>query len=184
MVADVQDGPLAPELDVLGSVAPDARSALIDAWEAAHREVDLTLLGLARRRIEDQLGLAPDPGPEPQDALQHAVRALVDQFVFYVPEVNEELRAPVRDGLGEEGLAAFMDAIYVLDQTTRLRLAHGRLFDRASASSSPTRRGDRRPTLAEANRELHAAAMRLDRIDPVTTEIVRLRAARYHDCKT
>ena len=31
---------------------------------------------------------------------------------------------------------------------------------------------------------LHAAAMRLHALDPVTTELVRLHCARYHDCKT
>jgi hypothetical protein len=29
-----------------------------------------------------------------------------------------------------------------------------------------------------------AAVVRLDTVDPVTTELVRLRCARYHDCHT
>lgn len=29
-----------------------------------------------------------------------------------------------------------------------------------------------------------AAVVRLDAVDPVTTELVRLRCARYHDCHT
>ena len=29
-----------------------------------------------------------------------------------------------------------------------------------------------------------AAVVRLDSVDPVTTELVRLRCARYHDCHT
>jgi hypothetical protein len=29
-----------------------------------------------------------------------------------------------------------------------------------------------------------AAVVRLSRLDPVTTELVRLRCARYHDCHT
>lgn len=178
------DGPLAPELDVLGAVAPDARAALLAGWEAAHREVDPSYLDLARRRVEDQLHLSPDPGPEPRDDLEQALADLVDQFAFYVPQVTEDLRAPVRDHLGEDGLTTFIDALYALDQTTRLRLSHARLFDHAPASTpAPPPRAPRR-TLDEANHDVHAAAMRLDRLDPLTTEIVRLRAANYHDCKT
>lgn len=29
-----------------------------------------------------------------------------------------------------------------------------------------------------------AAVVRLDTVDPITTELVRLRCARYHDCHT
>jgi hypothetical protein len=29
-----------------------------------------------------------------------------------------------------------------------------------------------------------ASAVRLDTVDPVTTELVRLRCARYHNCRT
>lgn len=181
------DGPSAPELDVLGAVAPAARAALSDAWEAAHRELEPELLGLARRRVEDQLALAPDPGPEPDGRLQQAVSDLTDQYVFYVPQVSEELRAPVREGLGEDGLRSFFDALYVLDQTARLRLTHARLFSgpgSGSRSGTGTRSSAAALTLAEANLELHARAMQLDRLDPLSTEIVRLRAANYHDCKT
>jgi hypothetical protein len=177
-------GPLAPELDVLGAVAPGARAALFEAWDAAYREVDPTLLSLARRRVADQLGLAPDHGPEPEDRLQQQVAALTDQFVFYAPHVTEELLVPVREDLGAGRLRTFIDALYVLDQTTRLRLSHGRLF--AGVDSEEPARRPIAPTrsLSDAISELHACAMRLDQLDPITTEMVRLRAASYHDCKT
>lgn len=184
VTCDGSDGPRAPELDVLGAVAPDARRALGEAWDAAHQEVDPALLALARRRVEDQLGFAPDPGPEPDSRLQRAIVALTDQFVFYVPQVTEELCAPVREDLGEERLGTFIDALYVLDQTTRLRISHSRLFAEVPAREPPPRRNGPTSSLAAAIRELHASAMQLDQLDPLTTEIVRLRAANYHDCKT
>ena len=40
------------------------------------------------------------------------------------------------------------------------------------------------PALSTALREFAAAAVRNDAIDPVTTELVRLRCATYHDCHT
>jgi hypothetical protein len=38
--------------------------------------------------------------------------------------------------------------------------------------------------LADALDGWQAAVVRLSRLDPVTTELVRLRCARYHDCRT
>jgi hypothetical protein len=40
------------------------------------------------------------------------------------------------------------------------------------------------PALAVALDRWQAAVVRLSRLDPVTTEVVRLRCARYHDCHT
>ncbi len=41
-----------------------------------------------------------------------------------------------------------------------------------------------RPELAAALNDLHAAAMTLSSLDPITTELVRLRCALLHDCDT
>ena len=38
--------------------------------------------------------------------------------------------------------------------------------------------------LSRALNEWAAAAVRLDAVDPITAEIVRLRCARHHDCGT
>ena len=40
------------------------------------------------------------------------------------------------------------------------------------------------PALRDALSSWQAAAVRLDAVDAVTTELVRLRCARYHDCHT
>ena len=40
------------------------------------------------------------------------------------------------------------------------------------------------PRLRQALSGWQAAAVRLDTVDPATTELVRLRCARYHDCRT
>lgn len=50
-----------------------------------------------------------------------------------------------------------------------------RRIERGVAASAPLRR---------ALGEWQAAVVRLDTLDPVTTELVRLRCARYHDCHT
>ena len=45
-------------------------------------------------------------------------------------------------------------------------------------------RGVRAGALRDALSSWQAAAVRLDAVDAVTTELVRLRCARYHDCHT
>ena len=47
---------------------------------------------------------------------------------------------------------------------------------------APGTRGD--PTLLRALHEFAAAAVRNDAVDPITTELVRLRCASHHDCHT
>jgi hypothetical protein len=40
------------------------------------------------------------------------------------------------------------------------------------------------PALRQALYSWQAAVVRLDAVDAITTELVRLRCARYHDCHT
>lgn len=47
---------------------------------------------------------------------------------------------------------------------------------------APGTRGDQ--AMVGALMEFAAAAVRHDSVDPVTTELVRLRCATYHDCHT
>jgi len=58
----------------------------------------------------------------------------------------------------------------------RLPLPHGEGRPAAIAAAY-------RPALAVALGELHAAAVKLNRLDPETTEIVRLRCAVWHNCR-
>lgn len=51
-----------------------------------------------------------------------------------------------------------------------------------SVRVQPGTRAD--PALVGALVEWQAAAVRLDTVDAITTELVRLRCARHHDCHT
>jgi hypothetical protein len=159
----------------LRELAPEAARAFATANAAARRELEPSLYTLARQRVNAALGGAEAP------ADGGACAALADQFVVYVPEVSEEHLAPVREELGADGLETFVRGLYVLDMTERMRLALGRIFSSdEQVEDEPA--GDE--GLAGALEETHAAAMRLSAIDPVTTEVTRLRCAHYHDCKT
>jgi hypothetical protein len=73
--------------------------------------------------------------------------------------------------------------IYVFDMTDRLILSLGRLFEPRETEDEAFAPVEPKP-LGVAVDDLHAAAMLLHALDPVTTELVRLHCARYHDCKT
>ena len=74
--------------------------------------------------------------------------------------------------------------LYVFDMTDRLvALARDASSSRARRGRQPSRPSSR-SRCRERSSDLHAAAMRLHALDPVTTELVRLHCARYHDCKT
>jgi alkylhydroperoxidase family enzyme len=91
----------------------------------------------------------------------------------------------LRDQLGRRATRGLLEAMYVFDQAARLVIGHGRLFSPGEFGDVPPdlAPSDHRP-LAEANLQLHHAVLALSGVDPVTTELVRLRAGVHHDCRT
>jgi hypothetical protein len=168
-----------PELLTARRYAPEAVAALECANDAASRALDPAFAAMMRDRVADQLGLGPATAPA--DARDEACFDFADQFVAYVAAVDDEQRAGVAAALGEEKVSTLAEMLYVFDMTGRLVCALGHLFEpgpgEAIAPVEPL-------PLTEATEHLHAAAMRLHELDPVTTELVRLHCARYHDCKT
>ncbi|MCW2831079.1 MAG: hypothetical protein JWP31_1771 [Aeromicrobium sp.] len=174
--------PLASDLGALDAEAPQVHSALRAACRAVAVAIDPGLLDATVRRVRIALGADEESGGAEQSALAAAAAELTDQFIVYVPGVTESMLAPLRSELGEDGLEAFVQALYVIDQTTRLRLIHAQLFESdrpapPAVSDEPTR------PVAEALATLHAATMRLSSLDVLTSEIVRLRAGSYHQCR-
>jgi hypothetical protein len=190
----------------LRAIAPAASERLLEANARARAAVDPRLLEPARRRIASLLGVEEEPDSTPATPLERACLDLTEQFVVYVPGVTESLLEPVRAGLGADGLRTFVEALYVLDATYRLQAAHARLFaeDAEAVPTAPPVEAEPAGTLPAgtlpagtlpagtlpagtlpaAIADLHAASMMLQALDPATTEIVRLRCARYHDCAT
>jgi alkylhydroperoxidase family enzyme len=176
-----------PELAPAWSYAPEAVAALESAYDAASRAIDPEFAATMRHRVAEQLGSAPLAEPtHPATGRERACFDFTDQFVVYVPAVGSDARAGVADALGEENVSTLAEMIYVFDMTARLVCALGRLFEPGPADADAD--ADLAPVeprpLTEATERLHAAAMLLHELDPVTTELVRLHCARYHDCKT
>ena len=174
------------ELQPVRSFAPEALASLDAASRAALRAVDPELAELARRRVATLLGAERDVDRPDRTPSERACLELIDRFVVHVPTVAAEQRDAVAAHLGARGLRELVQALYVFDATQRLRLALGRLFEAGGGARGPAASPAFAATasLDSAIDDLHAAVVRLTSLDVVTTELVRIRCARYHDCKT
>ncbi len=179
----------------LAPAAFDAYDRVVGALEAV---APTRLLELSRRRISMLLagaqdGLAPlgplDPAVVDSlsswptsplfDATDRAVLELTEQFVIDVAGTREELRRRCFGRLGELSFPV-VQAVYVFDQGLRMRAALRQLFGTVDGAARPT---DGAEGLWPALEEWMQAVARLDALDPVTAELVRLRGARVHDCR-
>ena len=159
---------------------------------SARASVDPELYALARTRIATLLGVAHEaPTDEKLRALpqwpdsplfserDRACLAFAEQFVLDVSAVSADQRAALVSALGA-GAAAFAQTLYAIDFELRARVGV-----HAAPSASTRRRPtpDAAPGAAVACARGDAARDRTPRsIDPLTSELVRLRGARIHSC--
>ena len=192
------------------ALAPSAFDAFDVVLGTVGRAGPTRLLELARRRIAMLLAGASDalppvgpldatlidslsswPTSPSFDADDRAVLEVSEQFVIDVAGTGDELR---RRCFGRLGDAAFplVQAIYVFDQGLRMRAALRQLFGVVDGAARPVPVSGQTAVSGEADGSgelwpaLEAwmqAVARLDALDPLTAEIVRLRGARVHDCR-
>jgi len=183
---------LEPELAAARAHAGAALTVLEAANAAAGRAIDPGLARSLERRVAGQLGAGPEvpSSASPPTVREQACFEFADQFVAYVPGITAGQRDAVAAQLGQPRLLELARMLYVFDMTSRLRLSLGHLFEPAHLFGPVEGAGEDGPApveereLGAAIDDLHAAAMQLSSLDPVTTELVRLHCARYHDCKT
>ncbi len=130
---------------------------------------------------------------------ERACLELAEQFVIDVAGITHSQRAAVAGHVGNDHLVTLVMALFIVDYELRCGLALDRLFPMLGPSPSPSglvpvpAESAAPPVLmspdvgndalmAELDEVLRAVA-RLDRLDPVTTELVRLRGARHHKCR-
>ncbi|MDQ1431050.1 MAG: hypothetical protein QOF40_1652 [Actinomycetota bacterium] len=113
--------------------------------------------------------------PDPRAAV--CVR-FAEQFVVDVGGIDDELRGALGATLGADTFV-FTQALYVVDVFQRGRIALERLFDTPYGPARPAETGDLWPMLEEFMRVVALESA----LDPVTTELVRLRGARTHQCR-
>ncbi|TFV71980.1 carboxymuconolactone decarboxylase family protein [Blastococcus sp. CT_GayMR20] len=174
---------LAPRLRAL---RPEATGLFDVAHARAWDAVDPDLLVAMRARAAALLG---HPDGERATADSEPVRACVEfaeQFVLDVTAIGEAERDTLRRHFDEQTVENIVRAFFLTEFGLRLELVSGRLFDgpEVAMPRPPVRRSDDAgAALREAVADYADAVVRGRSLDPVVTELVRLRCARTHNCR-
>jgi alkylhydroperoxidase family enzyme len=126
----------------------------------------------------EELARTPVSEPVTPDPRAAAGVAFAEQFVVDVAGTTDEQRGVLGAAMGADTFA-FVQALYVVDVFQRGRIALERIFTASFGPPLAPTTGDLWGTIEEFMRVvalLHA-------LDPVTTELVRLRGARAHKCR-
>ena len=191
-------------VDPLGEFAPEASAILSRLMANLWGVTDPDLLGLVQGRISQllrnqavrderrissaRLAALPQWPTSPLFSdTERVVLGFTEQFVMDVAGVSAEQRSSLGAHLDPAELGGFVTALYLLDYGQRTQMALEALFP--GAPVEPRWRRDRRalpPAACPSKADLDALLMavaRLDSLDMVTTEVVRLRGARRHNCR-
>ena len=195
------------DVDPLLQFAPEASTVIARLMANLWGVTDPELLVLVQARISHLLrndserrdeqapsaklaALAQWPTSPLFSDADRAALGFAEQFIMDVAGVSTEQRSSLGKHLDPAELGGFVMALYLLDYGQRTQMALDRLFpgsrstafapgDTAGASAPPARglsvQGD-----VDA---LLMAIARLNSLDMVTTEVVRLRGARRHNCR-
>lgn len=142
---------------------------------SARAAVEPGLYTQARSRIASALDFA---APHPGDA-DPACLAFAEQFALDVSAITPEQRGALIAALGAKA-APFVQALYAIDFELRLRATFEELFGGDPLPAEPVvHPRELWPALEAMLPEI----ARLSALDPFTTELVRLRGARAHNCR-
>ncbi len=165
--------------------APDAFACFDRAEALAAGTVDAAVLDPVRVAVAGALGNDAELDRTPvgdhrasRDPRADVCVAFAEQFVVDVSGVTDDERAGLGAAMGADTFA-FVQSLYVVDVFQRGRIALERLFGTAYGPAPAPATGDLWATLEEFMR----VVARSTALDPVTTELVRLRGARVHQCR-
>ena len=146
-------------------------------------EHDLT--ALVRTVSADTLSLPALPGagrPTADDPTTRVVADFAEQFSVDVSAIDDTQRGDLADALGDR-VGALVPVLYFADWIPRVRAGLDTVFGQSAAWPAPAdRRDDESKTWPLINKFMVATAQ-LHELDPVTTELVRIRQARQHNCR-
>jgi len=170
----------------LRELRPEATDLLDVACARAWDAVDHDLLAALRARAAVLLG-HPDgqrvdsPDEEVRDCVEFA-----EQFVLDVSGVGDAERDLLRRHLDESAATDVVRALFLVEYALRLELVSTRLFGDPAAGPRHrpgARAADPSAALRTALADYQDAVVRGQALDPVLTELVRLRCARTHNCR-
>lgn len=166
--------------EALSLHAPAVAAALSELVRSRPQDLDEGALSAIRAATAGALGLTALAGtPRPAQVPAPAVAAFAEQFAVDVSMVDDELRVAWGEAVGDAMFSA-AQMVYVADFVPRLRAVLDALFGPDEWWDPPlTATGDSWGAVETFMREV----ARLDALDPVLTELVRLRGARQHECR-
>jgi AhpD family alkylhydroperoxidase len=206
--ADVDRGTVWSLPRALSRLQPDACALLVALNERVWQVSDPGLLELVRVRAAQLIGnpaalrvrspyadvtVVPEfkllalpgyPGSPLFSAAERDILAFTEQFLMDVGGTDATARAGLIEHFGADGARELVSAIYVVEFTQRLQLIAARVLDDDASSPtlvSPPPAGDASP--ADLLTAYQAAVVRGSTLDPMTTELIRLRCARTHRCR-
>ncbi len=147
---------------------------------------DGRITALARRTCAEVLSVAPLPAPVRVGAARTEAEAAVvdfaEQFSIDVSEVDDELRASLVAALGPR-LFTTVVGVFIADFLPRVRAGLSALGIAASWADRPIAWDDSEEHADLLFNQVLPGVARLRALDPVTSEIVRLRGATQHNCR-
>jgi len=170
--------------------APEACAAFDRVEALVDAAAPPTVLGAVRRAVAGALAnpeeldrhpAHPTIDPDADDARIPACVAFAEQFVIDVAAIDDEQRGALGAAMGDATFP-FAAALYVTDVFQRARIALARVFDRPWDAQPAAVPGDG-TELWPALEEFMRVVARGDALDPLTTELIRLRGARLHQCR-
>jgi alkylhydroperoxidase family enzyme len=170
----------------LAQYAPVANTALNDLIAATAAIEGHPGLGASIRALCAQTISLPPLRPaaaeiSAADDAGRAALALAEQVCIDVSSVSDELRAPFMQQFGGSAFAAGL-SIYMADMAPRLYRVLEQLF-RPDAAGWPAIGGEVPVDVNPAFQEFIRVIYNMRGLDPVLTELVRLRGARLHQCR-
>jgi len=180
--------------------APES-AAVVEQLEAVvWRVLDVDLVDVTAQVCASVHGTAPlvrpaDLGPSPWagrdpaewrafgdlSTQQRVALGFAEQFTIDVAAIGDDDRASLRGAIGDDAVV-YAQVVYVADVVSRLRTVLDLLFG-SSEVVPATAAVAADATVWGAIEELIRVVPGLQRLDPVVTELVRLRGARQHNCR-
>jgi len=170
----------------LRALRPEATGLLDAACARAWDAVDPELLDALRTRAAVLLGHPEGRRVEPGDRTVAGCLAFAEQFVIDVSGIGEAEQAALSGHVGEDAVTDVVRALFLVEYALRLELVSARLFDGpvvAAPARPNTPPSDASAALRAALTDYQDAVVRGVALDPVLTELVRLRCARTHNCR-
>ncbi|MHA7816564.1 MAG: carboxymuconolactone decarboxylase family protein [Pseudohaliea sp.] len=181
---------------------PSALIALQPATSSAYQRaadtvlplVDPRLLALCRARLQATQQRAVRQAPADCTDTERQALALAEQFAVDVNGISEAQVAALGEAMGAGAVNALVNSLYLVDMALRLQqvapvvlAGSGEAARAGDGMPAAEAAGDSEAVIAEVIAGVIAAfaaqAVLADAVDPLTSELVRLRCAQVHHCR-